>query len=64
MIIDITAITIIDILLYSICNTKLTLVEINELIIGLMQNGIYVTLTNKFNIDALNNPFQNKFLEN
>ena len=35
--------------------------EINELIIGIMQNGVYVTLTNWFGIHALKNPFSMAF---
>ncbi|MCH3921890.1 TetR/AcrR family transcriptional regulator [Limosilactobacillus sp.] len=49
--------SIIEILLSSICNTSLQLNEINELIVGLLQNGYYITLTNRFGIDGLKNPF-------
>ena len=49
--------SIINILLNCICNTDLSLSEINELIKGLLQNGYYITLTNRFGIDVLKNPF-------
>ena len=49
---------LIHLLLNCICKSSLTMEETNELIIGLMQNGFYVTLTNRFGIKALKNPFQ------
>lgn len=55
--VNITFSSLVDILLNCICNTSLTLEETNEMIIGLLQNGYYITLTNRFGIDALNNPF-------
>lgn len=57
MIIDgaITAVT--DLLLNCICKSSLTIEETDELILGFMQNGFYVTLTSRFDIHALKNPF-------
>ena len=49
--------SIIELLLNAICNTSLQLDEINELILGLLQNGYYITLTSRFGIDVLENPF-------
>ncbi len=49
--------SLINLLLNSICNTPLSLDEINELILGLLQNGFYITLTNRFGITAFKNPF-------
>lgn len=51
----ITAVT--DLLLNCICRSSLSIQETDELILGLMQNGFYVTLTNRFGIHALKNPF-------
>lgn len=61
ILIDITISSIIGILLNGICNSNLSMNEIDAFIVGVLQNGYYVTLTNKFNIDVLNNPFQNEF---
>lgn len=47
---------VVNLLLNCICTT-MDIQEINELILGFMQNGIYVTLTNRFGIHALKNPF-------
>ena len=60
-VLDITVSTIVYVLLYSICNSCLTIDEINELIAGFIQNGCFVTVTNKFNIHKLNNPFNSEF---
>lgn len=49
--------SVVILLLNCICTTELTLEETNEIIIGFMQNGIYITLTNRFGIDLLKNPF-------
>ena len=57
MLVESAATSLIDILLNCICNSDLTLNEINDLIMGLMKNGYYVTLTSRFGIDVLNNPF-------
>ena len=57
-ILDITISSIVDVLLNSICNSSLTIDEINSLITGFMQNGYFITLNNKFDINRLNNPFK------
>lgn len=49
--------SLVSILLNCLCNTSLTLEEINTLIVGLLRNGYYITLTNLFGIDVLKNPF-------
>ena len=49
--------SIINILLNCICNTDLSLSEINELIKGLLENGYYTTLTTQFGIDVLKKLF-------
>ena len=42
-----------------VCRFKLlTLKETNEILVGFLQNGYYITLTNKFEIDMLTNPFK------
>lgn len=51
---------VVNLLLNCICTT-MDIHEINELIIGFMQNGVYVTLTNRFGIHALKNPFSMTF---
>ena len=56
--IDITLSSMTEILLSCVCCCELSIDETNELIMGLMQNGYYITLTNKFGIDMLNNPFK------
>lgn len=53
---------VVNLLLNCICTT-MDIHEINELIIGFMQNGIYVTLTNRFGIHALKNPFATPFTQ-
>ncbi|MDO4556125.1 MAG: TetR/AcrR family transcriptional regulator [Lachnospiraceae bacterium] len=60
-VLDIAVSSIVDVLLYSICNSTLTIEEINELISGFIQNGFFVTLSNKFDIKGMNNPFSSEF---
>jgi len=49
--------SVINLMLNCVCNSTLTVEETNELIIGLLQNGYYITLTNRFGIDVFYNPF-------
>ena len=58
-IIDITISSIVDVLLNGICNSSLSIENINYLIIGFMQNGYYTTLSSIFDIKGLRNPFLN-----
>ena len=58
MIVDGAVASIVNLLLNCICKSTLTLDEINELMIGFMQNGFYITLTSRFGIKVLKNPFQ------
>lgn len=61
LILDGSISAVVNLLLNCICTT-MDIQEINELIIGFMQNGIYVTLTNRFGIHALKNPFSITFM--
>lgn len=63
-VIDIAVSSIVDVLLYSICKSPLTIEEISDLIAGFIQNGYFVTLSNKFDIAGMNNPFSSEFWEN
>lgn len=54
---NVTVNSIINILLNLICNTKSSLEEIETFIMGLFSDGYYDTLTNKFHIRVLKNPF-------
>ena len=48
----------VNLLLDCICTAiDIDISEINEFMMGIMQNGVYVTLTNRFGIHALKNPF-------
>lgn len=60
LILDSAISAVVNLLLYCVCTT-MDIQEINELIIGFMQNGIYVTLTNRFGIHTLKNPFSITF---
>lgn len=57
MIVDVAIDSLINMLLNCICKSSLTIKETNSLIAGIIQNGIYVTLTGRFGIRALKNPF-------
>lgn len=57
MIVDSAISSIINLMLNCICSSALTIEETDELIIGLLQNGYYITLTNRFGIDVFYNPF-------
>ena len=57
MIVDGAISSVINLMLNCVCNSILTVEETNELIIGLLQNGYYITLTNRFGIDVFYNPF-------
>ena len=57
MIVDGAISSIINLMLNCICSSALTIEETDELIIGLLQNGYYITLTNRFGIDVFYNPF-------
>ncbi len=57
IILDSALSSIITMLLNCICKAALSLEETNALVIGLLQNGYYITLTNRLGIDSFINPF-------